>query len=154
LKVYNKSTFFILRSISELERRVSEDFSCQYDSYLETSFHDEEDEITATTTFVEQDKKATFADSFCQASPLSRDVGVQIRILSGFPVGCQTDDMALRGPSIRSERTFESPETSSHATAGKPTTADRGETTSGSLFVKGPKLEICGSILHKSDLYR
>ncbi len=89
---------------------------------------------------MELDKKATFADSFCQATPLSRDVGVQIKILSGFPVGCQTDDVALRGPSSRSKRgcpTFESPETGSHVTAGKPTTLDRGETTTGSLFYKG-----------------
>jgi hypothetical protein len=100
---------------------------------------------------VEQDKKLTFADSFCQASPLSRDVGVQIRILSGFPVGCQTDDVALLDPSRRPA--FESPETGSHATAGKPTATDRGEGTSGSLFLQLPKIEIFGSILNKSDLY-
>jgi hypothetical protein len=115
-----------------------------------------EQDKKATTTFVEQDKKATFADSFCQVTPQSRDVGVQIRILSGFPVGCQTGDVALRNPSNRSERgcpAFESPETGSHATAGKPTAADRGEATAGRLFLKLPKLEIFGSILHKSDLY-
>jgi hypothetical protein len=143
LKVYNKSTFFILRSISELERRVSEDFSCQYDSYLETSFHDEEDEITATTTFVEQDIKATFADSFCQATPQSRDVGVQIRILSGCAVGCKTDDVALLDPSSRPA--FESPETGSHVTARKPTAADRGEATSGSSFLMLPSLRYSAS---------
>jgi hypothetical protein len=98
---------------------------------------------------VEQDKKATFEDSFCQATPLSRDVGVQIRILSGIPVGCQTEGVALLDPSSRPA--FESPETGSHATAGKPTTAYRGEAISGSSFLKGPWLEMFGSVLHTNQ---